>query len=112
VESRTSGPRSGPNPGHFTTARRLQFVVGMITLWLFFFTATPASAPVPAPCEQVGPRLDGTYVTICRGAAVAVRDHLGNTREWDPSTRAITVRSPGARPMVLEAAPAVITYIP
>jgi hypothetical protein len=80
----------------------------MITLMLFFFTATPA----PPPCEQVGPRLDGTYVTICRGAAVAVRDQLGNSREWDPSTRAITVRSPGARPMVLEAAPAVITYIP
>jgi hypothetical protein len=82
----------------------------MITLMLFFFTATPASAP--APCEQVGPRLDGSYVTICRGAAVAVRDRLGNTREWDPTTRAITVRSPGARPLVLEAAPALITYIP
>jgi hypothetical protein len=89
-------------------ARRLQFVVGMITLMLFFFTATPA----PPPCEQVGPRLDGSYVTICRGAAVAVRDHLGNSREWNPTTRAITVRSAGTRPMVLEAAPAIITYIP
>ena len=80
----------------------------MITLVLLFFTATSP----PPPCEQVGPRLDGSYVTVCRGAAVAVRDHLGNSREWNPVTRAITVRSPGARPLVLEAAPAVIKHVP
>jgi hypothetical protein len=73
----------------------------MISLMLFFFTATPA----PAACEQIGPRLDGSYVMICRGAAVTVRDRLGNSREWDPTTRTITVRSPGARPMVLAIRP-------
>jgi hypothetical protein len=73
----------------------------MISLVLFFFTANPT----PPACEQMGPRLDGSYVTICRGAAVAVRDRLGNSREWDPATRAITVRAPGARPMVLAIRP-------
>lgn len=73
----------------------------MLALTLYMLTIT---AP-PSPCHVVGPRLDGTYVTICQGTAVAVRDTRGNSRAWNPTTRAITVRAPGARPLVLEAAP-------
>jgi hypothetical protein len=80
----------------------------MIALMLYFFSLPPTTAP----CEQIGPRLDGTYVTVCQGTVVAVRDSLGNSRERDPATRTITVRAPGALAMVLEAAPSVITFIP
>jgi hypothetical protein len=82
----------------------------MIALMLYFFSLTPTTATTP--CEQIGPRLDGTYVTVCQGTVVAVRDSLGNSRERDPATRTITVRAPGALAMVLEAAPSVITFIP
>jgi len=53
----------------------------MIALSLYivshFLVATPKSG-----CEEHGPRLDGTYVTVCRGSVVRVRDGLGNSREW------------------------------
>jgi len=32
----------------------------------------------PSVCETVGPRLDGTYVTICDGRVTAVSDGNGN----------------------------------
>jgi hypothetical protein len=51
-------------------------------------------------CEEHGPRLDGTYVTICGGSVRRVRDRLGNVREWLPGNR-IAFRSPGAAPVVL-----------
>jgi len=35
-------------------------------------------APKPVACETVGPRLDGTYVTICGGHVTAVSDSNGN----------------------------------
>lgn len=34
-----------------------------------------SNAPV---CETHGPRLDGTYVTVCAGSVVAVSDGQGN----------------------------------
>ena len=79
----------------------------MITLLLAFF-ALPAT---PSPCQQIGPRLDGTYVTVCQGRVVAVRDQLGNSRVWERATGRITVRAPGARPLVLEAAPVRISLV-
>jgi hypothetical protein len=71
----------------------------MIALSLYL-----ASLIVPAPasrCEEHGPRLDGTYVTICKGSVVRVRDGLGNSREWDRATGTITVRTNGATTMVV-----------
>jgi hypothetical protein len=73
----------------------------MIALTLYLLSL--ASPTAPPPCQQVGPRLDGTTVTICQGTVVAVRDDLGNTREWNASRKTITVRAPGARPLVLGA---------
>ncbi len=73
----------------------------MITLLLAFF-ALPST---PSPCHQIGPRLDGTTVTVCQGRVARVSDQLGNSHEWDHATGLITVRSRSARPLVLEAAP-------
>jgi hypothetical protein len=56
------------------------------------------------PCQQVGPRLDGSHVTVCQGTVVAVRDSLGNAREWNAALKTITIRAPGVRPLVLPAA--------
>lgn len=47
----------------------------MIAL-LVSMVVTPVSAP--AACETVGPRLDGTTVTICGGSVVSVQDKAGN----------------------------------
>jgi hypothetical protein len=108
VESAAAGPPKTSENAAIRTARRLQFRLPMIALMLYLLSLTPTTAP----CEQIGPRLDGTYVTVCQGTVVAVRDSLGNSRERDPTTGTITVRAPGAPPMVLEAAPSVITFIP
>jgi hypothetical protein len=81
----------------------------MLTFILYFFSTSTA---VPTACEELGPRLDGSYVTVCAGNVVGVRDGLGNSRAWDPATRAITVRAPGAQPLLLEAAPARIRLLP
>jgi hypothetical protein len=71
----------------------------MIALALYFATVVSQwSAP---HCEEFGPRLDGTFVTVCDGAMVAVRDQLGNSREWNRAAGTITVRSAGREPMVL-----------
>jgi hypothetical protein len=35
---------------------------------------------------------------------VAVRDSLGNAREWNAALKTITIRAPGVRPLVLPAA--------
>lgn len=73
----------------------------MIALCVFF--ASLLMTPSPArDCEELGPRLDGTYVTVCHGSVVRVRDGLGNVRDWDPATRRFTIRSAGKAPMVLE----------
>jgi hypothetical protein len=70
----------------------------MIALSLYL-----ASLIVPAPsrCEEHGPRLDGTYVTVCKGSVVRVRDGLGNSREWDRANNTVTIRSNGAVTMVV-----------
>jgi hypothetical protein len=71
----------------------------MFALALYLFSLQPALAP--SPCEQVGPRLDGSYVTVCQGTVVGVRDTLGNSRRWDPATNTVVVSAPGRRPLVI-----------
>lgn len=59
-------------------------------------------SPVHASrCEESGPRLDGTYVTICDGEVTRIRDDRGNVREVDRATGDITVRSADGRILVL-----------
>lgn len=43
----------------------------MITIALYLLFAMPTS-----PCETIGPRLDGTYVTICHGTVTRVTDRV------------------------------------
>lgn len=62
----------------------------------FILLATPGR-----DCEEHGPRLDGTYVTVCRGSVVRVRDGLGNSRDWDRTGNTITSRSVGKAPIVV-----------
>jgi hypothetical protein len=63
--------------------------------------ATLLSAPPARRCEEHGPRLDGTFVTICAGKVVRVRDGRGNSRTWDHESDTVVVRSAGKEPMVL-----------
>lgn len=64
-----------------------------LLLTLIIPTPTTAAADLEAPCgvqysadmpggacEEFGPRRDGTYVTVCAGEVVSVRDSLGNVR--------------------------------
>lgn len=44
------------------------------------FGAAQRKAYSKMGCEVVGPRLDGTYVTICNGRVVMVEDSVGNVR--------------------------------
>ena len=72
----------------------------MIALCLY--VASLLLTPTPkGPCEEYGPRLDGTYVTVCSGSVVRVRDGLGNSRDWDHATNTVTARSVGEVPVVL-----------
>ena len=73
----------------------------MIALCLYIASLLPAPSPA-RDCEELGPRLDGTYVTVCRGSVVRVRDGLGNVREWDRATGTVTIRSPGEAPLVVQ----------
>jgi hypothetical protein len=59
-------------------------------------------APPARRCEEHGPRLDGTFVTICQGSVVRVRDRLGNSRRFLDGGRIIILESPGAPPVVLD----------
>jgi hypothetical protein len=72
----------------------------MIALSLYvaslLLVATPRSN-----CEEYGPRLDGTYVTVCNGSVVRVRDGLGNSRDWDRTNNIVTSRSAGEAPVVV-----------
>jgi hypothetical protein len=52
-------------------------------------------------CQEHGPRLDGTYVTVCHGSVVRVRDGLGNSRDWDHATDTVTARSVGETPVLV-----------
>jgi hypothetical protein len=66
----------------------------MIAFMLFLATLSPTRAA--RRCEEHGPRLDGSYVTICDGSVVRVRDRLGNVREWLPGGTIVVLRSPGS----------------
>jgi hypothetical protein len=73
----------------------------MIALLLYLYAAGLTPAPAARRCEEHGPRLDGTYVTICDGSVAQVRDRLGNVRQWESPGGTVIVRSPGARPLVV-----------
>ena len=65
------------------------------------YVVTLVSPPSANRCEELGRRLDGTYVTVCNGKVARVRDGAGNERIWQHQTDTVTVRSPGTVPMVL-----------
>jgi len=71
---------------------------------LALYVASLVSQPTPSAalrCEELGRRLDGTYVTVCNGKVMRVRDGAGNSRTWQPALNTVTVRSTGRAPMVL-----------
>jgi len=49
-----------------------------MTTLLLLLNLVLAPMAKPGTCETVGPRLDGTYVTICGGRVAAVSDGRGN----------------------------------
>jgi hypothetical protein len=67
-------------------------------LYVASFVAQPAPA---RSCEELGPRLDGTLVTVCDGRVVRVRDTAANSRVWEHDTNTVIVRSARRAPMVL-----------
>jgi len=69
-----------------------------LALYLTSLVSQPTST---ARCEELGRRLDGTYVTVCNGKVVRVRDDAGNSRTWQPELNTFTVHSRGVAPMVL-----------
>jgi hypothetical protein len=71
----------------------------MIALALYL--AALVSQPAAQHCEELGRRLDGTYVTVCDGRVVRVRDDRGNSRTWEHDSDTVVVRSRGQAPMVL-----------
>ena len=75
----------------------------MIALGLYFsLLVSPLAIVSPnTRCEELGPRRDGSYVTVCDGPVVRVRDDRGNSRDWDLATNTVTVRARGAAPLVL-----------
>ena len=72
----------------------------MIAFSLYVASLLLTSTP-KRNCEELGPRLDGTYVTVCSGSVVRVRDSLGNSRDWDHTSNTITARSVGKAPIVI-----------
>lgn len=72
----------------------------MIALSLYIASLLLVTTP-GRDCEEHGPRLDGTYVTVCRGSVVRVRDGLGNSRDWDHTTNTVTSRSVGEVPVIV-----------
>jgi hypothetical protein len=72
----------------------------MIALSLYVASLLLTPTPKRA-CEEHGPRLDGTYVTVCGGSVVRVRDGFGNSREWDPTSNTVTARSVGKEPVAI-----------
>lgn len=58
----------------------------MIAL-IFAALINVAPAPAAPACEVHGPRLDGTYVTVCAGSVVAVSDGQGNVNVRPFSSR-------------------------
>jgi hypothetical protein len=74
----------------------------MIALSLYFASLLATTLPPASPCEEFGPRLDGTYVTVCKGSVVRVRDGLGNVRVWDRANDTVTLYAPGRAPVVVQ----------
>ena len=72
----------------------------MIALSLYVSSLLLLAAP-GRNCEAYGPRLDGTYVTVCRGSVARVRDGLGNSRDWDHTSNTVISRSVGQAPVVV-----------
>lgn len=73
----------------------------MIALALYVASLVSQPSSSSLRCEELGRRLDGTYVTVCNGKVVRVRDGAGNSRTWQREIDTVTVRSRGAEPMVL-----------
>jgi hypothetical protein len=73
----------------------------MVSFVLALAALTLPPSIVSRRCEEHGPRLDGTMVTVCNGTVVRVRDHLGNEREWKDGGRTVILRSPATRSIVL-----------
>jgi hypothetical protein len=73
----------------------------MFAFIVYVYLVNFSGRPYPPRCEEHGPRLDGTHVTICDGAVVRVRDGLGNIREWDRVADQVILRSPGSLPLVV-----------
>jgi hypothetical protein len=71
----------------------------MIALALYL--ATLVSQPAAQHCEELGRRLDGSYVTVCDGRVVRVRDDRGSSRTWERDSNTVIVRSRDKQPMVL-----------
>lgn len=73
-----------------------------LALYLASLIGSPPASPSLAGrrCEEVGPRLDRTYVTICDGTVVRVRDQLGNVRTWNRGRDTVNVQL-GARAVEL-----------
>ena len=69
-----------------------------LALYVASLVSSPAS---PARCEELGRRLDGTYVTVCDGKVVRVRDAAGNSRIWQRESDTVAVHSRGKAPLVL-----------
>jgi hypothetical protein len=69
-----------------------------LSLYVASFLLMPAPKRV---CEEHGPRLDGTYVTVCGGSVVRVRDGFGNSRDWDHTSNTVTARSAGTVPVAI-----------
>jgi hypothetical protein len=71
-----------------------------LALYVASLVAQPTST-ASLRCEELGRRLDGSYVTVCNGKVVRVRDGGGNSRTWQSELNVVTVRSRGRAPMVL-----------
>ncbi len=71
----------------------------MIALMLYLLSMS--TSPAGRRCEEHGPRLDGTFVTICQGRVVRVRDRLGNVREWYDDGATVVLRAPGSATRVV-----------
>jgi hypothetical protein len=65
------------------------------------YVATLVSSPSGQRCEELGRRLDGTFVTVCDGKVVRVRDAGGNSRIWEHGSNTVTVRSRGVASVAL-----------
>jgi hypothetical protein len=88
-------------PAAISPAQQLKGEIVMIALALYVASLISPPPSSSQRCEELGRRLDGTYVTVCNGRVVRVRDAAGNSRTWDRESDTVTVRSSGRPPTVL-----------